>query len=375
MKHFDPAPSPTGAYAVGTLTYTIKDQRPEARDPSVMRSVAARVYYPVLKSSVDGKEKEHHLTPEICQAMKKVFKIPMNYEKLEQQGRNVSECYPNAPKIEGEKFPLIMFHHGVGSYREGNSFLCIELASHGYIVISVTHPGEALCAEFDDGTVQFFDKTVSRKAYEPMFRGIVEFGKLTKAKGSHEELAERFDELQRKYCRFMMSRLDEWVKDNDAAAAYAREHLSDMIDFTKGIGVTGHSFGGNTAYRLCTDNPEYVCGINIDGGLFGDYADSILNRPFLQISCRDNETVVTRVYLKHTKPVYKVLFRDMRHLGFSDMKHLINFSVGKLGADELHENLCKVHLEFFDTYLKGLKKEPDIRSNDVITVEKIDADM
>ena len=41
----------------------------------------------------------------------------------------------------------------------------------------------------------------------------------------------------------------------------------------------------------------------------------------------------------------------------------------------MHENLCKVHLEFFDTYLKGLKNEPDIRSNDVITAEKINADM
>ena len=41
----------------------------------------------------------------------------------------------------------------------------------------------------------------------------------------------------------------------------------------------------------------------------------------------------------------------------------------------MHENLCKVHLEFFDTYLKGLKNEPAIRSNDVITAEKINADM
>ena len=38
--------------------------------------------------------------------------------------------------------------------------------------------------------------------------------KLTKAKGSDEELAQKFDETQRKYCRFLMERLPEWVKDN-----------------------------------------------------------------------------------------------------------------------------------------------------------------
>ena len=47
-------PVPTGEYAVGTFTYTVKDVREEVMKPGTMRSVAARVYYPVNKADVEG---------------------------------------------------------------------------------------------------------------------------------------------------------------------------------------------------------------------------------------------------------------------------------------------------------------------------------
>ena len=144
-----------------------------------------------------------------------------------------------------------------------------------------------------------------------------------------------------------------------------------------GIGASGHSFGGDTAYALCADEPDFVCGINIDGALFGDYRNTVQTKPFMQISCKANENVVTRVYVKHTKPVTKVVFRDMNHMGFSDMKYMISMksSVGKLGADEMHENLCKCHLEFFDAWLKKAKPRLELASNDVVTVTEYAPDI
>ena len=117
--------------------------------------------------------------------------------------------------------------------------------------------------------------------------------------------------------------------------------------------------------------------INIDGALFGEYTDDVQTKPFMQLSCKDNEYVVTRVYLRHTKPVYKVLFKDMKHIGFSDAKHMIPMksAVGKLDSDIAHEMVCKCHLEFFDAYLKKIKEEPVFPENDVISSEKFDPDM
>lgn len=369
-------PKPTGAYAVGTFTYTVKDDRVEVMNPPEMRSVAARVYYPVSKDRTEGCTKARYMSKEMAEGIRKIFKLPLNYDKMEAAGENLSECFTDAPWPEGEKFPLIMFSHGLASFREGNSFLCIELASHGYVVISVAHARDAILAEFDDGSSVSFDKSITKKIYQPYLGGMIAALKLTKAKGAEKELSERFDEFQDKYCGFQKERLKEWVKDTQAALKYAKENLGDMIDFEKGIGAAGHSFGGDTAYALCTSDPEYVCGVNIDGALFGDYKNTVLEKPFMQISCKANENVAARVYLRHRKPVWKVLFRDMQHVGFSDMKFRIRFKAmaGKLPSDVMHENLCRCHLEFFDTYLKGLKEEPELKNNDAVTVTKYDAD-
>ena len=367
-------PKPTGQYAVGTFTYTVKDHREEVLSMGGMRSVAARVYYPTLKENVEGLSKTVALSENMIKGFKLSFHFAPNFKKNPEA--NISECYPNAQRIPEKKFPLIIFNHGYNSYREGNSLLCIDLASHGYVVISVAHSYEGLCTEFDDGSVVFSD-TKNIKLYDPLLGGLFAMFKIIKAKGSNEELAQKFDEAQKKYCKFMGSRLTEWIKDNEAALEYAKNNFSDFIDFEKGVGVSGHSFGGNAAYALCSRNKDFVCGINIDGGLFGDYSNDVLTKPFLQVSCKDNQNIAARVYIRHTKPVYKVLFRDMKHIGFADSKYNVPLSsaVGKLDPDVMHENLCKCHLEFFDAYLRGLKQEPELTSNDAITVSTFQPDM
>lgn len=371
------APKPTGAYAVGTFTFTVADDREEILRPSTMRSVACRVYYPAMKGDTAGCKKAARMSRNMAGAVRKAFMIRLDYDKMEAVGENTSECFENAPRIAGEKYPLIVFHHGYNSYREGNSFLCIDLASHGYVVLSVAHSLEGTCTELDGGECLYFEKSLSKKIYQPYLGGMLAALKLTRAKGTEAELAERFDAFQRKYCRFFMGRVDEWVKDTKAALRYAKENLGGLIDFDRGIGAAGHSFGGDTAYALCLKEPEFACGVNTDGALFGDYRGAVLEKPFMQISCRDNENVVTRVYLRHTKPVWKVLFRDMKHVGFSDMKHRIRFGamVGRLDADVMHENLCRCHLEMFDAYLKKTKEKPDIGSNGAISVTEYAPDM
>ena len=368
-------PKPTGEYAVGTFTFTVKDVREEALAPGTMRSVPCRVYYPARKESVEGLPKMAALSENMLRGYKRSFKVAPDFKKHPEA--RFSECYVGAEPVPGKRFPLILFNHAYLSYREGNSFLCIELASHGYAVISVAHPLEGMCTEFDDGTALFPAKGIAGKMYRPMLGGILAMYKLMKAGGTEEEQARGFDENQRKYCRYMMDRLPEWVKDNEAALAYAKENLGELIDFSGGVGVSGHSMGGDAAYALSARNPDVACGINMDGGLFGDYSRDVLTKPFLQLSCKDNENVVTRVYLRHTAPVWKVLFRDMKHIGFSDAKYLIHYGsmTGRLDPDLFHENLCKCHLEFFDAFLKGMKAAPALESNDVMTVRVYEPDM
>ncbi|MCR5384023.1 MAG: hypothetical protein K6E72_05275 [Saccharofermentans sp.] len=115
--------------------------------------------------------------------------------------------------------------------------------------------------------------------------------KFTKETGTNEELAANFDELQKQYCGFSIERIYEWEKDTLAALRYAKDNFADLIDFDKGIGAAGLSFGGATSYALCEDEPEFVCGINMDGGLFGKHEGKILKTPFLHINCETNRNV------------------------------------------------------------------------------------
>lgn len=370
-------PIPTGEYAVGTFTYTVYNDRDEIRAPGTKRSVPVRVYYPVSKEAVKGMEKARYMSRNVALGLRKAIHAPINYDKREAAGDNVSECYPDAPRFAGEKYPLVVFHHGLFSYRESNSFLCLELASRGYVVLAVGHPYDACCAELDDGTCVFFDRELSKKQYDPFLGGMLKAIKLTHTKGTNRELAQRFDALQKQYCRLIISRVAEWEKDTLAAVRYAKENYCDRIDFSCGIGVTGHSLGGATAYALCLDEPDFVCGVNLDGAPFGDTTGKVLEKPFLQISCKANVKAETRALIDHTKPVWGAVFDKMRHLGFTDMKHMMGLKLltGKLDADVMHENVCKLHLELFDTYLKRSKDCPTLTDSVAVTVTEYAPDV
>ena len=370
-------PAPSGEYAVGTFTYTIYNDREEVLFPGTMRSIAVRVYYPVRKESAQGMSKTRYMSKANADGLKKVMHAPIDYDKMEASGENVSDCYENAPRIEGAKFPPVIFSHGLASYREANSFLLLDIASHGYVVLSIAHPRDGSNTELDDGTVVPFHKLIMKKQYDPFLPGAMKVLKLAKDKGTEREIADKFDAFQKVYCNMLISRITEWKKDTLSVVKYSKENLADLIDFDNGIAVAGHSLGGATAYELCLDYDEFVCGANIDGAPFGDNTGKILRKPFLQICCKANAAVEARYLVDHTKPVYKAVFDKMQHAFFSDMKHMMkpSFISGKLDPDVMHENCCKLHLEFFDTYLKKIKDHPVFENNEAVTVTEYAPDV
>ena len=367
------SPKPTGKYAVGTTTFTAKEERDEVLSPGMKRRISARVYYPVLKEAVNGLEKVQYMSRDMFKGLKKAFNLPLNYDKETAAGHNISECYKDAPCIDGEKFPLIIFNHGYQSFREGNSYLCIELASQGYVVMTVGHPLEGVCTEYDDAPPTFGDKKLPRLANKPLIPNVIALNKLCKMKGTDKELTKAIDKYQERFGGFLIKRLPEWEKDIYTALNYAKQNYSDLIDFDKGVGLTGHSFGGAVAYYLCMKDSQFKCGGNIDGMLFGVYDDKVMDKPFLMIACDEHEVLAARVCCMRSAPAYKAVFRDMKHVGFSDMKYAIpnimSGMTGKLDADLMHENLCKCHLAFFNAHLKQTTETVDVKSNDVIRFE------
>ena len=67
-------PVPKGEYAVGTMTYTVCNDRAETMycNPGGSRSIPARVYYPVRKESVEGLQKAQYMSEAMCKALAKM---------------------------------------------------------------------------------------------------------------------------------------------------------------------------------------------------------------------------------------------------------------------------------------------------------------
>jgi predicted dienelactone hydrolase len=62
--------------------------------------------------------------------------------------------YVGAPvRAGGSRFPVVIFNHGYLLYPWQNTALMEELASHGYVVFSLSHPRDSASYRTLDGTL------------------------------------------------------------------------------------------------------------------------------------------------------------------------------------------------------------------------------
>ena len=332
------------------IVLTDPDRKEVLGKKNGQRKVTIRFYYP-------GKE-SRDVKPGDClsAANRKWLNKKADFSLYEKRIR----LYEGIGMKDGT-FPLILFSHGYGGFVEQNNDLCQYLADHGYIVASIGHSYEANETVYDDGTSVRFDNSLYFKMFRPLIPTIIDLTRLRGRTLSDEEALERFDRHQNRYERFIIGRVDEWAKDDHLALGRIRELNEDRnsflyhrIDFSNGVGATGHSYGGALAYRHCLYDDEISCGINIDGGLFGNFGSEVNHKPFLQILNRGNVNVVSRSRLYHDAPVHYMIFRDMEHNGFTDLKLTSKNAklVGNANPELTMNTLNEVHVTFFDRYLK-----------------------
>lgn len=343
----------SGKYAVGTEMFTLTDhgRKELLGGKDEHRRIPVRVYYPADRASTAGMERARIFSERKKAALQKAFHIPRINEEM-----NAADYYEGAAHAPGERFPVILFSHGYNSYVEANTYLCIDLASHGYIVASVGHAYEAVENDYEDGSFDLFDKNINKMMYTSMIKAIFSQMKLLKKKLSPEEAYAAFRDFQEKYTPYIKGRIPEWRSDSLCVLAALKERYGQWADFSAGVGASGHSLGGASAYDLCQNSGEVVCGINIDGGLFGEYDGMTMTKPFFQICCKENYNVETKPLLDSTAPVHYAVFTGMKHIGFTDAKFFVKNAMmtGKMPPRTMYRHLSDIHIRFFDKYLKKL---------------------
>lgn len=360
----------TGPYAVGTACFSLVDtgRKEVLGGGNGDRKIAVRMYYPADKAAVAGKERAAIFSPSKKAAILKAYHI-----------RNVSDednradYYENVPMAQDQTFPLILFSMGYNSYVESNTYLLCALASQGYVIASVGHAYEAVENDYEDGSADYYDKQINKMMYTSMIGTLFAQSRLLKKKISFGEALAQFEAFQDKYTPYIKGRVPEWEQDMLKALGAVKERYGAHLDLSRGIGASGHSLGGCLAYYLCRYHEEFCCGINIDGGLFGDYPDKPMKKPFCQISCTDNINVETRPFVQTNADTYQVVFDDMKHMGFTDAKFYIPIRAlaGKLPPEELFRHLVYCHITFFDRYLKGTDAAFDGLPSEKVHYQKI----
>lgn len=133
---------------------------------------------------------------------------------------------------ENNSCPLVIFSHGSFGTINNNKTLCTELASRGYVVVSVSHTYHAFETTLSDGTKvrmssEFRNEILKENPHKNPEQSVVNYKKWMKL---------RIDDLS-----FILDTVKGKVSSNHEAYK--------LIDTTKIIAM-GHSMGGNAALGL-----------------------------------------------------------------------------------------------------------------------------
>ncbi len=328
-------PAPTGPNAIGTTDGTLID--PTRLDTlggvTVARVIKVAVWYPAAVG-VPGEQAPYlrNGPDEFAPFARLIKGPPAAFAHLNSAH---SHAIVNAPvNTTRGKLPVILLSHGYLSSPTASTVVSEELASHGYLVLSITHTGEAQSVTLPDGRTIAITSTTGTLAARPA-AVIGEWGAEDSTMAAVTRATTDADRarLMRGYLKSIpisTKSLARWVADqqfvvNEAfrrsrLTPTARAPLAGHID-TARLGAMGHSFGGVTAAEFCRVDPRCKAGLNLDGiPQYGAMLDNGAERPFLMIySERQGRIGASDVIYRHSRAKYQsVVVAGTRHADLAD---------------------------------------------------------
>ncbi|GAA1500912.1 alpha/beta hydrolase [Kitasatospora kazusensis] len=141
-------PEPTGPHPVGTVALHLLDaSRPDpVAGPGRYRELMASVWYPAR--DVAG----HPVAPWMADGAMRAFLTDTGFA-IDPALAPLTSGHVGAPvHCAGHLLPVVVYSHGAHSQRADHTVMVQELASHGYVVVTVDHTYDAF-TEFPDGRV------------------------------------------------------------------------------------------------------------------------------------------------------------------------------------------------------------------------------
>lgn len=286
-KIIPPEPLSAGPFPVGVTTTVFVDTKRTDKLTKQPRTLVTEIWYPAANEARRMPKNKYSdfipggVTPEIDELITKTYKK----SAAEMDKVYWNEARRNAPVRKG-RFPLIVFSHGNGGSRNQNTFWCDYLASHGYIVVSADHTGNARWTIIDGKPVVF--------------------------QGGERNNSAKDRPLD---VSFLLDQMIRWDKGAD-------KRFKGRID-TEHAAVTGMSFGSFTAHWASDQDPRFKAVIAMSGA---PPAHTNLSVPSLRMLGTEDRTLgvagntaIRDNHAKHTGASYLLELKSGGHFSFTDM--------------------------------------------------------
>lgn len=262
-----PLPKPTGPFSVGrTSRHLVDRSRPEVftEDADDHRELMIAIHFPAASS--DGLTPARYLDAQAAAGFAEALEVP---EFVIQAARpHALEGAAVYPREAG--FPVLLFSHGFGQPPLFYTATLEELASHGFIVVSINHTYSSGISVFSDGRVALQNEAASHP--EASFE--------VPDEQDEESSPDDVGSVWVKDLRFVLDELTSLDRDDNL--------LAGRMDLAK-VGVFGHSFGGAAAVRAVQLDSRFLAAINLDGMDLGATTTAAIERPVLWLTATPQE--------------------------------------------------------------------------------------
>jgi len=319
-------PRPTGPEPVGTRVMRLVDS--VRNDPflenGTKRELMVRFWYP---ASTNRTCQQAEYTPSrVWGYFSQLMKLPL-------PAVTTNSCLNSA--IADGVHPVVVFSHGYTGTFTDYTYIFEDLASRGYVVVSVDHTYEATAVEFPDGRFvrSGFGSHLGKTLLE-------DEPSLSLA------LSVRLDDL--KFIAKELMRLNRSTKSP----------FMGRLDINN-VAIAGHSMGGLAAALGVEKEPRFKAGVIIDvhdGYVPEDVVAATATPVLLMASGREqwseNEC---RLWNRLQGPRLAVNFKGAEHLTSSDAVWLARNAIktGTMGPDKSVEAVREYIAAFLDMHLRN----------------------
>ncbi len=283
----------------------------------------------------------------------------------------------NINDFSEDTLPLVIFSHGAFGYYQSNTSTYMELASHGYVVVSLDHPYHSFFTKDSSG------KTVTVDS--EFFQTALSVGGSDVPEAEIYDITSEWMQLRIADMNFVVDELKKAGSDDTLSAAWFYDDKDKDIlvsvlkatDFDK-IGLMGHSMGGATAVTVGR-RADISAVIDIDGTMLGEETgveDGVVQineepyeTPLLAIAneehhrqevdaVRNSYAYANNVVLQNATCGYETYFENAGHMNFTDLPLISPALANMLGTGDVDPGECidtmnSIILRFYDCYLKG----------------------